>query len=106
MSKNHRAGGKIGGRHTTVIDASQPVIDYLQKHHLVTNIIVGRIKMGIGAAPQRIKLRLDTGCLIITVRGSASVQEIRIFSSDVNRVKVDMEHNFAHLCKKKGLINK
>lgn len=101
MSKNHRSGGKMGGRHTTVIDASKPIIDYLLKNPYVTNIIAGRIKTGIGAAPQRLKLREESGCLLITVRGSASVQEIRVFSTEMQQVINDLQNEFARLCGKK-----
>lgn len=100
MAKNHRAGRKIGGRHTTVIDASIPLIDFLQKHPLVTNIIFGRIKMGIGSAPQRLKFREESGCILITVRGSASVQEIRVFSKDLGTVVDDVQKHFRMLCEK------
>ena len=99
-NKNHRSGGKMGGRHTTVIDASKPIIDYLLKHPFVTNVIAGRIKAGIGAAPQRIKLREESGCLLITVRGGASVQEVRVFSTDMKQVIGDLQEKFSMLCRK------
>ena len=98
---NHRSGKKIGGRHTTVIDAAQPVVDYLQKHPAVTNIIAGHIKAGIGVAPQRLKVREGSGCLYITVRGSASVQELKIFSKNMAQVVADLKEKFAKLCAKK-----
>lgn len=101
MSKDHRAGGKMGGRHTTVIDASKPVIDYLLKHAAVTNIIAGRIKTGIGAAPQRLKLREESGCLLIMVRGGASIQEIRVFSSEIKQITDDLQRKFSRLFRQK-----
>ena len=98
-NKNHRSGGKMGGKHTTVIDASKPIIDYLLKHPAVTNIIAGHIKMGIGAAPQRVKMREESGCLFVKVRGSASVQELRIFSTNISKIKDDLREVFKGLCK-------
>ncbi len=98
-NKNHRSGGKMGGKHTTVIDASKPIIDYLLKHPDVTNIIAGHIKMGIGTAPQRAKVREESGCLFVKVRGSASVQEIRVFSKNIEKVKDDFQMKFKMLCK-------
>ncbi|MFA5986914.1 MAG: DUF2103 domain-containing protein [Parcubacteria group bacterium] len=97
-NKNHRSGGKMGGKHTTVIDASKPIVDFLLKHPDVAHVIAGHIKMGIGAAPQRLKLREESGCLFVKVRGSASVQELRVFSQNVKKVKNDLENAFERLC--------
>lgn len=94
---DHRSGGKIGGKHTTVIDASKPVVDFLLKNVNVTSVTVGHIKMGIRASQQRIKIKEETGCLLIKVRGSASVQELRVFSQDLRRVKVALETKFKSL---------
>jgi hypothetical protein len=94
MSKNHRAGGKMGGRHTTLIDAAQPIVDYLMKHHLVTNIIAGHITMRIKSAPHRLKVMEESGCLLLKVRGTASLQEIRVFSPDLAQVRADIEDHF------------
>lgn len=85
----------MGGRHTTVIDASQPIIDFLIKHPAVTNVIAGRIKAGIGVAPRRLKMREESGCLLVTVRGSASVQEIRVFSQDIAVINKDLKKEFS-----------
>lgn len=57
MSKNHRSGGKMGGKHTTVIDAAEKVVDFLLKLPEVSNVVAGRIKSGIGTAQQRIKFK-------------------------------------------------
>lgn len=93
-NKNHRAGGKIGGRHTTVIDASKPIVDYFLKHSQVTSVVVGRMQMGIKTAAQRLKITEQSGCLLLKVRGSASIQEIRVFSKNLESVKKDAEAKF------------
>lgn len=94
---DHRSGGKIGGKHTTVIDAARPVVDFLLKNVDVSSVTVGHIKMGIRASQQRIKIKEETGCLLIKVRGSASVQELRVFSQDLARVKATLETKFKSL---------
>ncbi len=94
MGKNHRNGGKMGGRHTTVIDGAIKVVDFLLKSPYVSNVIAGRIKSGIGAAPQRIKIKKETGCLSVVVRGGASVQEIKVFSQNLDLVQTSLEENF------------
>jgi len=96
-TNNHRSGGKIGGRHTTVIDAARPVVDFLLKNPAVTSIAVGHIKMGIGTGPQRMKIKEETGCLLVKIRGSASIQEIRIFAKRLTEIKNDLEEKFKNL---------
>ena len=94
MSKNHRSGGKMGGRHTTIIDAAAKVVDFLLKQDEVSNVIAGHIKSGIGAAPQRIKIKKLAGCLSVIVRGGASIQEIKVFSQNLDQIKKELEKNF------------
>lgn len=97
MNKNHRSGGKMGGKHTTLIDASQPIVDYLMRHHMVSNIIAGHITMRLKTAPHRLKIMEESGCLLLKVRGTASIQEIRVFAPDLNYVKEDLEKKFKKL---------
>lgn len=91
---NHRCGGKIGGKHTTVIDAAKPVVDFLLKHINVATVTVGHIKMGIKTAQKRLKIKEESGCLLIKVRGTASVQELRVFSQNLEKVKSALEIKF------------
>ena len=84
----------MGGRHTTVIDAATKVVDFLLKLPEVNNIIAGHIKSGIGTAQQRIKIKKETGCLSIIVRGGASIQEIKVFSQELDEVQKKLEKNF------------
>ncbi|MFA7209221.1 MAG: DUF2103 domain-containing protein [Parcubacteria group bacterium] len=96
-ANNHRSGGKIGGRHTTVIDAARPIIDFLLKDPGVSNIAIGHIKMGIKAGPQRVKIKEETGCLLIKIRGSASVQEIRVFAKELSEINKKLKVNFKNV---------
>jgi len=82
MSKGHRQGGKITGSHTTVIPAAEKVVDFLQRHNDVNKISVGFIVHGIKSAKHTIKvMKTDTG-LLLKVRGSASIQEIRVYTKN------------------------
>jgi len=91
---NHRSGRKIGGRHTTVIDADKPIVDFLLKNREVTSVAVGYIKMGIKVGPQRIKIKEETGCLVLKIRGTASIQEIRVFGKDLNKIREILEEKY------------
>jgi hypothetical protein len=94
MSKNHRSGKKMGGKHTTIIDAAEKVIDYLNKNANVSNIIAGRIKMGLKTSQHSMKITRQTGCLAIKVRGTASIQDIMVFSQNLEQVQCDLENKF------------
>lgn len=84
----------MGGRHTTVIDGAVKVVDFLLKCPQVSNVIVGHIKSGIGTAQQRIKIKKEIGCLSVMVRGGASIQEIKVFSQDLEKVQELLEGKF------------
>lgn len=96
-SKNHRAGRKMGGKHTTVIDAAKPIVDYFLKHPDVNSVVAGKLQMGIKAGAQRLKITEQSGCLFLKVRGSASIQEIRVFSKKIDQVKKDAEVKFKNI---------
>ena len=56
MSKGHKQGGKITGKHTTVIPSAEKVVDLLQKNGLVNKISVGFVKHGIRGGRHAIKI--------------------------------------------------
>lgn len=97
MSKNHRSGKKMGKRHTTLIDAAVPVVDYLLKHSHVTKVLAGHITVRLKTAPHRLKIMEESGCLLLKVRGTASIQEIRVFSQNLEGVREDVEEEFQRL---------
>ena len=87
MSKGHKQGGKITGSHTTVIPAAEKVIDLLQKTVGVQKISIGFIKQGIKSGRQAIKImEMDSG-LLLKMRGTASIQEIRVYTNNPEKVK-------------------
>lgn len=94
MSKNHRSGHKMGGRHTTVIDAAEEVVDYLVKNKDVSSIVAGTIKMGLKTTKHSIKIKVETGCILLKVRGTKSIQDIRVFSQNLGSVHEAIESKF------------
>ena len=87
MAKGHRQGGKIKGRHTTVIPAAEGVVDFLEKNSTVRKIVVGFIKQGIKGGRHAVKIaQMDSG-LLLKIRGTASIQEIRVYTKDRHAVQ-------------------
>jgi len=93
-AKNHYQGKKMGGRHTTVIDAARKVVDFLETLPEVSKIATGFITSGVGGGQQRIKISDMTGGILIKVRGNISIQEIRVYSSNIESTKAALEENF------------
>lgn len=78
-SATHLAGKKYTRSHSTVISAAVKPLKALEKLDSVTKISLGVIK----PAPSGLiamKLRdLSLVCVLLTVRGTTSVQQIRIY---------------------------
>ena len=92
---SHRAGGKIAGSHTTVIDAAIPLIDQAQKIPGVSKIVLGIIQH-IGNGRTQIKSRPIQSGLKAIVRGNGCVQEIYIYTSEPKTTQqqlFDIFHN-------------
>ena len=90
-SKNHRQGGKMGGKHTTVIDAAQPIVDLAQKMSEVMKVSAGFITSGIKTGQQRVKIKKIVGGLLLVVRGNISIQEIRVYTNDIEKTQRTFE---------------
>jgi hypothetical protein len=86
---NHRNGGKFGGKHTTFIDCALPLVDLAAKRSEVSNISPGIIKTeGNSSSGQRgVKIIDMVGGIILVVRQSRSVQEVRIYTSNIHETK-------------------
>lgn len=102
MSKGHRQGGKITGSHTTVIPAAEKIVDFLQRQGEVNKISVGFIVHGIKSGKHTVKvMETDTG-LLLKVRGSASIQEIRVYTKNkevvISSIKKFAE-KYKYMCK-------
>lgn len=78
----HATGKKVSRRHTTIIDAAEPVVRLLNRRPEVRSIRLGEITAGLkGGQARRIKITPIRGGLKVQVRGSASVQIIWVYTS-------------------------
>ena len=93
---NHKSGGKITASHTTIIDAARPIVEAAEKLPEVTKISLGIIKqVGKSGMRRRIKFLPITGGWKLTVRGSASVQEIYVYTGEATSTKTSLETEFS-----------
>ena len=84
-TKNSRSGGKYGGSHTTVTPDAGIICDAIHNIEGITKISPGYIKSGLRSVggKRRVKILIDTGFLLVTVRGNTTTQEIYIYSNDL-----------------------
>ena len=89
-TKNHRQGGKFGGAHTTFSDLAIFLVDHAEKCEEVTCISAGFIRAGQGGGSRGVKILDTRGGLLLRVRQSSSVQEVRIISTNPNATKLSL----------------
>ena len=82
----HAAGNLIGGRHTTLIDIGDPVVEFLRS--LGVKIIPGQIMQIRGRrngkwAVKVVDLRI--GVVLLRVSQNSTIQEIRIIFPEKDR---------------------
>lgn len=94
--RNHVNGKKKGGNHTTIIDAAVDVVKFAQSLGQVSRVSPGIIHPGLkGGVKHRIKIMKEQGALLLKVRGGASLQEIRVYTSHPDYVQKMIEQNFS-----------
>ncbi|MBT3356461.1 hypothetical protein HN784_05310 [bacterium] len=94
MSKGHRAGGKMASSHTTVIPAAGKIIDFLSRQTEVKKISVGFIKHGIKSGRHSLKITKIKSGLFLKIRGTASIQELWVYTDKIEAMKKALEKNF------------
>lgn len=93
-SSGHLSGGKFTASHTTVIEAAAAPARAAAQLACVTKISLGLIKT-LRNGPPALKFSEDgPGCLLVKVRGTRSLQEVRVYNSDMEQVKVAMQAAF------------
>lgn len=89
-----RMGKKYTASHTTIIDASAPLVDFAHNHPLINKINLGIIKSipsSKGNLTKRIKCLEEPACLFVKVRGNRAVQELRFFSNQVSQFEKEFK---------------
>lgn len=80
---NHLAGKKFTSTHTTVTDATKPLVAFLSKQESVKKISLGIITRISGKSSRmRVKIADEPACLVLKVHGNSSVQEVRIYTDE------------------------
>lgn len=102
MSKNHRAGKKFCGKHTTLSPATGKMVDYITKKCNNIKISLGTLKCGLRPSKGRrwVKVQRLSGCLLLKIRDNISVQTISIYANNQKNVlsalyEAAKKHNFA-----------
>ena len=91
-TKNHRHGGKFSGNHSTLTDAAIIVADIAAARAEVSCVSPGFISSGKGGANGQRKVKISDAPwgLLLTVSQNASVQEVRILTSDIHETKLSI----------------
>ncbi len=89
----HQAGGKLTKSHTTLIDAAEPVVEWLQKAEAVSKISLGLIKV-IGRGKPGLKFHPVTGGWKLVIRGNISLQELVVYTSEPEKLRQQVEQQF------------
>lgn len=85
----HKQGRKARGTHGTLNDLGVRVVDIIEPIEGVTGIAPGLLVSNAGATNKpRVKITDLNGGILLTVRQSRSLQEIRVYTSDVNSTRL------------------
>jgi hypothetical protein len=84
-----RWGGKLGGDHTTVIEAAWRFLPEVIKEDTITMISPGFITAGKNSTGRNaVKIIDDKGCILLSIRGASAHQEVRVFASNLQQAKL------------------
>lgn len=86
----HRDGGKIRGTHTTFTELAAKVTDIITKLADVRGVSPGLIRNGKGftGGANRVKIGEYSGGILLTVRQSRSIQELRVLVTTMQEAKL------------------
>jgi len=94
----HFAGKRVSKQHSTVIEAAHDVVKFLHTLPVVTKIALGRIDVHLPPTEKRMKFSEIRGGLKLQIRGTNSIQQIMVYSTDVhsikNRLEIEFKENF------------
>ena len=91
----HIGGRKITSSHTSVIDSAFPIVHKAVNLPEVNKIALGIIKqVGKTRGVRRLKCLPVTGGWKLTVRADSTVQEIYIYTDELEKTKATLESLF------------
>jgi hypothetical protein len=93
-ASGHLTGGKFTASHTTVIEAAVAPARAAAGLDCVTKISLGLIQTLRNGPPTIKFLHEGPGCLLVKVRGTRSIQEVRVYTRDQENTQVVMEAAF------------
>jgi hypothetical protein len=91
----HISGGKIASSHSSYIDAVEPLLKSLARNPLVTKISLGVITPNLPPSSVRVKVMPLSGGLKAVVRGTNSIQDVFVYTTEVTRVTEIIEQAYA-----------
>jgi len=91
----HIAGKGVSKQHSTVIEAALPVVKFLQKVSEVSNISLGRLDVHLPTTGWRIKITEMRGGMKLQVRGTSSIQQLMIYTTDLSGVQEKLVKEFS-----------
>ncbi|MBV9851870.1 MAG: hypothetical protein JO250_19560 [Armatimonadetes bacterium] len=93
-ASGHLSGGKFTASHTTVIEAAAAPAQAAAQLECVSKVSLGLIKTLKNGPPAIKFLDEGPGCLLVRVRGTRSIQEVRVYTSDKEQTQAVMEAAF------------
>lgn len=83
--------GKLGGAHSTVIEAAWRFLPDIIKEKSITKISPGFITAGKSPTGRNsVKISDDHGCILLSIRGASAHQEVRVFANDYQQAKLSI----------------
>ncbi len=87
MTKKHRDGDKLRGSHTTLTEVAVQVFDIVSKIPNVDGISAGIIQAGAGG-PRRVKIKDESGCILLIVRSGRAIQQLRVYVKELQNTRL------------------
>lgn len=82
---------KITRSHSTSIEATEPFILFARQHKDITKISLGIIKPIKTVQQRRVKCTLEKACILLQIRGNRAIQEIRLFTKELEQLREELE---------------
>lgn len=90
----HLSGGKFTASHTTVTEAADAPARAAARLECVSKIALGLIKTLHNGPPALKFLDEGPGCILAKVRGTRTIQEVRVYTTDKDATMAAMQAAF------------